>query len=176
MTPRVQMPDIPMARHGALGPWVLANICAPARKVRARRYNAAMPLKFQPDCEFIEVSSKHYSFWPSQPARVREMADLDSMKVSDLLQKGKFVLWPPEGQLEARDEVEEGSTASTAVEKIPASATVLEKTMDEEQSASTAGNRHSSPTAEIVPYQTVGDKSDEEISVENMLQEVNVDL
>ncbi|KAJ7771083.1 hypothetical protein DFH07DRAFT_804838 [Mycena maculata] len=100
LAPAIQMPDIPKDRHMTLGPWVLRNICAPA-KLRAKRYNAALPLSgvksYQPDYEFLETSSMHYSCLPSRPARIREMADISSTEVSDLLAKGQMVLWPPEG-------------------------------------------------------------------------------
>ncbi|KAJ6515354.1 hypothetical protein C8R45DRAFT_956237 [Mycena sanguinolenta] len=172
MSPGVQIPVISMERHAALGPWVLANICAPTTKLRARRYNAALPLKYQPDYEFIGVSSKHYSFLSSQPARVRDLAELDSHTLTEMLRTGEFVLWPPEGQFQLKDEVEEGSTASTVVEKVPGSAGVLEKAFDVDEES--VGNRQPSLAAEIVPYQSVGDKTDEEIAVEDMLQERDV--
>ncbi|KAF8214128.1 hypothetical protein K438DRAFT_997593 [Mycena galopus ATCC 62051] len=197
------MPGISKERHSTLGPWVLANICAPANGVRARaRYNAALPHKFQPDYEFVQTSARHYSFMPSQPARVREMADLDSIKVSELLKKGEFVLWPPDAWSERDDE--ERSISSTVVGKDPE---VLEKTWEQE-SASTDGNRRQLPVQELKtadetlhsppalglseqtfssgssppspaigekmvvqsPPSHLGDKSDEEMAVENMLQ------
>ncbi|KAJ7129198.1 hypothetical protein C8R44DRAFT_776141 [Mycena epipterygia] len=99
LAPAVQMPHISRDRHMSLGPWVLRNICAPAN-VRTKRYNAAMPLKdvgVKPDYEFVETSAMHYSCVPSRPARIREMADLNSKEVSDLLEQGKMVLWPPSG-------------------------------------------------------------------------------
>ncbi|KAF7335359.1 hypothetical protein MSAN_02346700 [Mycena sanguinolenta] len=173
ISPSVQMPDISSERHAALGPWVLANICAPTTKLRARRYNAALPLKYQPDYEFAGVSCKHYSFLPSQSARVRDVAELDSHQLTEMLRTGEFVLWPPEEQFQLKDEVEEGSTASTVVEKVPGSAGVLEKTLDVNEER--AGNRQSSIEAEIVPYQNVGEKTDEEMMVEDMLQEREAD-
>ncbi|KAJ6561458.1 hypothetical protein DFH09DRAFT_494055 [Mycena vulgaris] len=102
LAPAVQMPPISMERHLTLGPWVLRNICAPAN-VRARRYNAAVPLRaaggkgLQPDYEFLETSAMHYSCFSSRPAKVREMADLNSKEVSDLLGRGQLVLWPAGG-------------------------------------------------------------------------------
>ncbi|KAJ7682230.1 hypothetical protein DFH06DRAFT_1160564 [Mycena polygramma] len=98
----VAMPDIPKDRHLSLGPWVLRNICAPATHVRTRRYYAAAAMpssakQFQPDYEFVETSSLHYSFMPSRPARVREMADLDSKDVTEKIMQGQMVLWPPDG-------------------------------------------------------------------------------
>ncbi|KAJ7432293.1 hypothetical protein B0H11DRAFT_2126972 [Mycena galericulata] len=99
--PGVRMPNIPKDRHMTLGPWVLRNIYAPVN-VRTRRYNAAMPLsgvkaqQFHPDYEFLETSSMHYSCMPSRPARAREMADLNTKEVSDMLANGQLVLWPSE--------------------------------------------------------------------------------
>ncbi|KAJ7462136.1 hypothetical protein FB451DRAFT_479721 [Mycena latifolia] len=108
LAPAVQMPEISEERHGMLGPWVARNICAPAN-VRARRYNAALPLratggKLQPDYEFVETSAMHYSSMPSRPARVREMADLDSKEVSDMLANGRLVLWPSDGGPQVDDD------------------------------------------------------------------------
>ncbi|KAJ7118552.1 hypothetical protein C8R43DRAFT_901391 [Mycena crocata] len=91
--PPVQMPNISRDRHNTLGPWILRNICAPSA-ARARPYNAAMPLKFQPDYEFVETSSINYSCVPSRPARVRDMADLNSKEVSNQVAEGKLVFWP----------------------------------------------------------------------------------
>ncbi|KAJ6486460.1 hypothetical protein C8R47DRAFT_1128526 [Mycena vitilis] len=120
----VAMPDIPKDRHLSLGPWVLRNICAPATHVRTRRYYAAAAMpssakQFQPDYEFVETSSLHYSFMPSRPARVREMADLDSKDVTEKIMKGQMVLWPPGGadhQFNAKPEVaQEGENRTQPV-------------------------------------------------------------
>ncbi|KAJ7228168.1 hypothetical protein GGX14DRAFT_412152 [Mycena pura] len=99
LAPAVQMPDISSVRHMSLGPWVLRNICAPATRVRARRYNAALPLRgnFLADYEFVETSSKQYSSMPSQPARARDFPDLESKAVSIMFEEGRLVLWPPQG-------------------------------------------------------------------------------
>ncbi|KAF7352332.1 hypothetical protein MVEN_01196900 [Mycena venus] len=143
LAPDVQMPNIPHDRHMSLGPWVARNIAAPA--LHAKRYNAAHKMKvpYEPDYEFVETSLKHYSSLPSRPARVREMAELKSKEVSELIEKGQIVLWPPEDgaelpfeeefivdekkdeleleegeeRMDGRNAVEEGSTSSTVVEK-----------------------------------------------------------
>ncbi|KAJ6610418.1 hypothetical protein B0H10DRAFT_2060673 [Mycena sp. CBHHK59/15] len=105
LAPPVGMPSIAPERHMALGPWVLRNICAPVNVRAGKRYNAAIPLRadgakaaaaaaYQPDYEFLETSSMHYSCLPSRPARVREVADLKSKEVSDLVARGQLVLWP----------------------------------------------------------------------------------
>ncbi|KAK7062224.1 hypothetical protein R3P38DRAFT_691380 [Favolaschia claudopus] len=100
-SPELRMPYVSEERHKTLGPWVLRNIVAPIGNIRSRRYNAAVPLKMdQPDYEFVETSSKHYSSWPSRPARVRDMADLTSKYVTEFIANGELVLWPPEDGIE----------------------------------------------------------------------------
>ncbi|KAJ7639388.1 hypothetical protein FB45DRAFT_425832 [Roridomyces roridus] len=108
--PGIAMPSIPQERHEELGPWVLRHIYAPVN-VRAKRYNAALHPGDQRDCagdfEFLQTRAraKHYSNLPSYPAKVREMADLNSKEVSELIASGDLVLWPTD-QGEGNKEVE----------------------------------------------------------------------
>ncbi|KAJ7368866.1 hypothetical protein DFH08DRAFT_832506 [Mycena albidolilacea] len=201
------MPHISSDRHKTLGPWVARNISAPATNVRARRYNAAVQLKagsssaFQPNYEFVEMSSRHYSSLPSRPAKVPEMADLNSKDVSDWLAKGELVLWPPEEGFEAnyaaeelveKNAVEEGSTSSTVVEQTM----MLEKTLDDEAERAAVPqwntDEHSTSlpveNTELALTQPWGTEktadggiqlswaADEEMAVESMLQEELDDL
>ncbi|KAJ7044854.1 hypothetical protein C8F04DRAFT_1069802 [Mycena alexandri] len=128
LAPGVEMPEITKERHMTLGPWVLRNITAPALNVRAKRYNAAVPLsgvRAHQDYEFVEATSVHYSSLPSRPARVRDLADLNSAGVTELVAKGEMVLWPPEGSEhlhDERSEVEvEGNPAPEAPAPVPVS-------------------------------------------------------
>ncbi|CAK5275176.1 unnamed protein product [Mycena citricolor] len=96
--PGLTQPVISRDWHKTLGSRVLQNIFGPVSESRLRRYNAAVPLsgvkEMCPDYEFLESSSRHYSFLPSQPARVREMAALETKEVQDRIVRGDFVLWP----------------------------------------------------------------------------------
>ncbi|KAJ7739895.1 hypothetical protein B0H16DRAFT_1568210, partial [Mycena metata] len=123
LVPGVGMPEITKERHMTLGPWVLRNITAPALNVRAKRYNAAVPLsgvRAYQDYEFVDASSVHYSSLPSRPARVRDLADLDSAEVTESLAKGEMVLWPSEGNEDLHDEGSVGEGEEIPVPEVPA--------------------------------------------------------
>lgn len=66
---------------------VYNNIAGPVRVTK--KYNAA---KEKPDYDFLRDSQ--FSTNPSQPARIRDMSDLQSVEVSGLVSDG-LVIWPP---------------------------------------------------------------------------------
>lgn len=66
---------------------VYNNIAGPVRVTK--KYNAA---KGKPDYEFLRDSQ--FSTNPSQPARIKDMGDLQSVEVSGLVSDG-LVIWPP---------------------------------------------------------------------------------
>jgi hypothetical protein len=66
---------------------VYNNIAGPVRVTK--KYNAA---KGKPDYDFLRESQ--FSTNPSQPARIRDMSDLQSVEVSGLVSDG-LVIWPP---------------------------------------------------------------------------------
>ncbi|KAJ7098693.1 hypothetical protein B0H15DRAFT_797373 [Mycena belliarum] len=133
--PGVQMPDIPEDRHLTLGPWVLRNICAPIN-ARVRRYNAAAQLRgkgaLHPDYEFLDTSVLHYSSLPSRPARVRDMANLESKEVSDIIAQGLMVLWPPEG---GPHRLDVGAKPPPTVSPLQVEVQPASKVVDEEEMA-----------------------------------------
>ncbi|KAG5648795.1 hypothetical protein DXG03_000144 [Asterophora parasitica] len=118
----VQQASISKERHAALGPWVLQNIAGPVN-LGVKRYNAASKLTRTPSGEgvrwkankpydFLTYPSMNFSTTPSQPSRIRNMVDLESGEVSNLVQDG-MVLWapPPEDdsvlKIEETDEIDE---------------------------------------------------------------------
>jgi len=80
---------IPPDRHRILGPSVYNNIAGPVKVTK--RYNAA---KHKPAYAFQQSSSMQFSTNPSQPAKLRDMGDLGSVEVSEMI-SGGLVMWPP---------------------------------------------------------------------------------
>lgn len=87
----VRQEPIPRARHAVLGPWVYNNIAGPVKVTK--RYNAA---KEKPaEYGFLQSSAKQFSTNPSQPAKIRDLEDLPSGEVSEMISEGLY-LWPPQ--------------------------------------------------------------------------------
>jgi len=106
----VRQEPIDRRRHlSLLGPWVrnllivimkeyyslyaikvYNNIAGPAKVTK--KYNAA---KGKPkDDEFVLDSSMRFSSNPSKSAKIRDLGDLQSVEVSELVSDG-LILWPP---------------------------------------------------------------------------------
>ncbi|KAF5387954.1 hypothetical protein D9615_000663 [Tricholomella constricta] len=116
--PTVRQASISKERHAALGPWVLRNIAGPVN-LGIRRYNAASKLTRTSSGEgvkrsgnqqydFLNFPSTNFSTTPSQPSKIRGMANLESGEVSEMVYDG-MVLWngPDEPKIEETDKIEE---------------------------------------------------------------------
>lgn len=131
--------SISAERHAVLGPWVgpavlncrpshswytyqiLRNIFGPVQV--SKRYNAAKPLRTAAATrgpgsgaygyEFL-ASTSTYSTNPSEPSRVRDLPDLHSSEVSQLISEG-MILWPGSSQNldDDGDDVESDSPSIT---------------------------------------------------------------
>ncbi|RDB20095.1 hypothetical protein Hypma_012842 [Hypsizygus marmoreus] len=98
-------------RHAVIGPWVLRNIAGPVNI--EKRYNAAKRLQTsggerrrsnQP-YDFLSFPSTNFSTTPSQPSRLRDLGNLYSGEVSELVNDG-MVLWHvPEMKDEEKDDI-----------------------------------------------------------------------
>ncbi|KAM6496179.1 hypothetical protein JOM56_008885 [Amanita muscaria] len=75
----VRQEPIPRARHAVLGPWVNIN----AAKEKPAEYG------------FLQSSAMQFSTNPSQPAKIRDLEDLPSGEVSEMISEGLY-LWPPQ--------------------------------------------------------------------------------
>ncbi|KAG6856791.1 hypothetical protein H0H87_000759 [Tephrocybe sp. NHM501043] len=109
----VKQPQMTKERHATLGPWVLRQIVGPVT-LEVKRYNAARKLQQSPShvgkrgsqpYDFLSFPSTNFSASPSQPSKIRDLRDISSAEVSDMVHNG-LVFWGPKKEEEKKDEAD----------------------------------------------------------------------